>query len=773
MAQLTDEQMLSMGVGADFWRTHAFDHAGIPALCMADGPSGVRYQRPNVDKKAMKVSEPATSFPSLATLAATWDRELAFQMGRAVGAEALDLGVDVVLGPGLNIKRSPLCGRNFEYYSEDPLLTGALAVEAVRGIQSTGTGSCIKHFAVNSQEYKRFSNDSIIDERTLRELYLRAFEHVVRDAAPEMVMSAYVMLNGTYCSDNVHLLREILREEWGFRGCVVTDWGGMHDRVSAYEAGCDLAMPGGTVHNQARAAAALAQGRLSRERVIESTKRMAALAIAHRAVAAQAADYEYDRAVARRVASEGHVLLTNDGVLPLKGGARVALVGALAEAPRYQGGGSSYVNARRVSTLRDVAPDWAYAAGYDARSGKTNKGLVDDAVRVAATADAAVVVVGLPETIESEGYDRVDMQLPDGMNAVIEAVAAANPRTVVVLQCGSPVEVPWESRVAAVLYAGLGGEAGAEATFDVLVGRVNPSGHLPETWPCAANDAPCMGWWGAPHRQAQYREGVFVGYRYYETARAPVAFCFGHGLSYTTFSYDGLDVGCDAVSFVVSNDGQCAGAEVAQVYLEAPAGGIPRPRLQLAGFVRVELEAGESRRVTAALDPQSRSVWDGGWREVPGEYRVLVGSSVRDIRLRGDLTVKAGSTAAVHDEARLRETWYAHPEGKPPMRDFRVLLGRDVPAETHHGKGTYDETDSLLEMGESSLACRIMTRIVRASIERGYDDPGDPACRMSIASSIGCALFGLVNCAGRSMPLWLANMFKNLANGRAPWARDR
>lgn len=771
VAKLDRDQLLDLGVGADFWRTRAYPEADIPALTVSDGPSGLRYQKPGTDAKGMIVSEPATCFPALATVAATWDPELAGEMGVAIGHEARSMGVGVVLGPGLNIKRSPLCGRNFEYFSEDPLLAGTFGTSYVRGVQSTGVGSCIKHFAVNSQEYKRFSNDSVVDERTLREIYLRAFEMVVRGAEPQMVMSAYVMLNGIYCSDNRHLLREILRDEWGFGGVVCTDWGGMHDRAMAYEAGCDLAMPGGGKHLQRQAASALDAGTLREECVRESARRLAALAIAHAGGADPAAvDVAANREVARRVAAEGHVLLANDGTLPLAAGSRVALIGQMAEKPRYQGGGSSHINARRVSTMRDLRPGWTYAAGYDARTGETTDGLVKEAARAASEADVAVVVVGLPETIESEGYDRADMRLPEGMNRLVAAVAAANPRTVVVLQCGSPVELPWEGDVAAVLYAGLGGEAGAEATIDVLEGVVNPSGKLPETWPLRADDAPCSGCWGEPHRQSQYREGVFVGYRYYQTAGVPVAHCFGHGLSYTSFTYDALavDASSRTVSFDVTNVGQVAGAEVAQVYVAAPEGGLPHPRVELAGFARVELAPGQTRRASIALDEKSLSVWDGGWKVVGGTYQVLVGSSVEDVRLVGTLAVFGKGIAA---PGKFGGTWYASPKGKPTEGDFRVLLGKPVPPEAHHAKGSYDETDSLLEMGETSGACRFVANQIKGAIVKQYDDPTDPQCRMSIASSAGCALFGLVNCSGGAMPAGVAHALLNLANGHAPWHR--
>ncbi len=769
VGRLTLEEKVHLGVGADFWRTQAITEKGLPALTVSDGPSGLRYQKPGTEAKGMTESEPATCFPSLATTAATWDTELAGKMGAAIGAEARALGVGVVLGPGLNIKRSPLCGRNFEYFSEDPYLTGTMAAAYVKGVQSTGTGSCVKHFAVNSQEYKRFSNDCLIEERTLREIYLRAFEMVVREAKPEMVMSAYVMLNGIYCSDNAHLLREILRDEWGFEGAVTTDWGGMHNRAEAYKAGCDLAMPGKAPHLEKQALSALKAGSLSEADVSACAKRIAALALEHAEGAKDASvDIAGNRAVALRIAEEGQVLLANDGVLPLAKDAKVALIGALAETPRYQGGGSSHINARKVETLHGLRPEWAYAADYDPKNGSTTPALVDEAVAAARAAEVAVVVVGLPETIESEGYDRKDMKLPSGMDELVRAVAAAAKHTVVVVQSGSCVELPWEKEVSAVLWAGLGGECGAEATVHVLEGACDATGRLAETWPFHAEDAPCMGWWGEPHRQTQYREGVFVGYRYHETAEVPVAHHFGEGLSYTTFEMAGFKAEGMKATLSVTNTGARRGVAVPQVYVTAPQGGLPEPALSLAGFARVELAPKETKQVEIPLDSAAFRVWRDTWQELGGIYTVHAGFSASDLPLACTLAHE-GKAAESFADARLLGTWYEKPAGQPASADFQALYGKPIPKEAHHTKGSYDETDSLMEMAETSKVCQFMVKEIVGAIEKGYDDPSDPQCRMSVLSSAGCALFGLVNCAGGAMPVWLAKSFLNIANGHAPW----
>lgn len=822
VAGLKLSEAVELGVGADFWRTKALP--GIPALTLSDGPSGLRYQPAGANARVVTESAPATCFPALCTLAASWDPVLAERVGAAIGAEAVALGVGIVLGPGLNIKRSPLCGRNFEYLSEDPLLAGVMAAAQVRGIQSAGAGACAKHFAANSQEFQRFSSDSVIDERTLRELYLRAFEHVVRCARPEMVMSAYVKVNGSYCSDNRPLLNDILRGEWGFQGAVVSDWGGMHDRVAAYRAGCDLAMPGGTRHHQRHVRRALALGGLSEEDVRASSERLVRLALKHapkrgaggapvaadvRAAerpALDAAAVAERRAVARRAAAEGHVLLANDGTLPLEPGASVALIGAFAAEPRYQGVGSSHVSARRVSTLRDEAPGWRYAAGYDPRDGSTTPALLAEAEQAARSADACVVVVGLPGSWEQEGFDRAGMEMPEGMRELVRRVTAASARCAVVIQSGSPVELSCARAAGAVLWAGLGGEAGAEASYQVLTGSADPSGRLAETWPLSAQDAPCMGWWGDPHRQAQYREGVFSGYRYYEAVGARVAFCFGHGLSYARFSYACARVEGDAVSFELANTGDRPGAEVAQVYAvplgaDAPFDGVPRPPVELAGFARCPLGRGERRRVRVELDPKSFSLWDNGWRLVPGPYELRIGASVRDIRLTCVLTVgeegsgtDAGGAHAEEPAAapafaglarlsreraqelaeRFAGTWYARPRpGYPTREDAKVLLGAEIPEDLPHGRGSFDETDTLEDLARSSRLCRLAVRLVRWFIERDYADPACPECRASVEGGVRSALFVLVNSSGGMFPETLARALVNLANGRAPWSRRK
>ncbi len=765
VAGLSLEEQVELGVGEDFWHTKAYPGKGVPALVVSDGPNGLRFQGASHEH----VGHPgeaalATCYPCSATVAATWDRRLAFDVGRSIGSEARALGVGVVLGPGLNIQRSPCCGRNFEYYSEDPLLAGEMGAAFVEGVQSMGVGSCIKHFALNSQEYKRFSNDAQADERTMRELYLSAFERVIKLAHPVMLMSAYNKVNGTYCSDNAWLLKDVLREEWGFGGVVVTDWGGMHDRVAAYEAGCDLAMPGGSHHQQRRALSAVKAGLLDPELIHASAARLVRLALRQESLAenSPAADLIACHTVALQAAREGIVLLSNKAALPLVAGQKVALIGSMARSPRYQGAGSSHINCRGVSSLLACEPTWTYAEGYD-EDGATSEVLLAAAVETARSADISVVLVGLPEKFESEGFDRASMSLPEGMLRIVHEVCAASSRSVVVLLGGSPMELPFADEADALIWAGLGGEACSEALDDVLRGVVSPSGRLAESWPIRYADAPCSGFWGKLHRDGQYREGLYVGYRYYESAGVPVRFCFGHGLSYVTFEYAQLSVkaGGASVSLRVANSGPCDGAEVVQAYVEPPVGGPYRPRRILAGFERIFLVAGESQEVRISLDPRAFQVWDGSWKQVAGDYVIAVGASVQDIRLRTSVHLGGEALSAPSWQA---GSWYEQPHGLPSQRDFELMLGHKI-VEHVPSKGSYNEESTLLDLsGTSRLARLVVEAMTGAIVRHGGGDPDDPNCHMAIASSVDNALFGLVNISGGAFPEAVMKLLLRIAN---------
>lgn len=641
--------------GASEWDSRGNERAGIPSFVMSDGPHGVRRQLGAGDHLGLGQSKPATCFPTAGTVANSWDPALAEEMGEALGKEAHDLDVNVLLGPGLNIKRNPLCGRNFEYYSEDPQVAGHMAAGLVKGIQSNGISACPKHFAVNSQELRRQASNSVIDERTMREIYLTAFEITVREAHPWTIMTSYNEVNGVYAHENKHLLQEILRDEWGFDGMVVSDWGGSNSAVDAVKAGGSLEMPSPGFTSVRELVGAVQAGTLSEADLNARAAEVAKIARLTKTEGVGRDDLLKDdiaaahHAVARHVAENSSVLLKNsNGTLPLEAGVNVAVVGDMAKVARFQGSGSSKVNATREENLLDELTRTegvnvaGYAQGYD-RQGAKNQGLIDEAVALAGKADVVVAVVGLDERSESEGLDRSTMAIPQVQNDMVDALVATGKPVVIVLIAGSPVELPWYDGVSAILYIGLSGQAGASATANALTGKVNPSGHLAETWPIQYADAPNSGWYPAIGRDAIYREGPFVGYRYYTTAGVPVRFPFGYGLSYSSFSYADLKVDDNGVEFTVANDSDVPGATVAQLYVRGPQGGVLRPDRELKGFAKVQLDAHESKTVRIEFDRYTFRHFDtesNAWHVESGEWTLMVGANVEDILLTATHEVK-------------------------------------------------------------------------------------------------------------------------------------
>ena len=641
--------------GASEWDSRGNERAGIPSFVMSDGPHGVRRQLGAGDHLGLGQSKPATCFPTAGTVANSWDPALAEEMGEALGKEAHDLDVNVLLGPGLNIKRNPLCGRNFEYYSEDPQVAGHMAAGLVKGIQSNGISACPKHFAVNSQELRRQASNSVIDERTMREIYLTAFEITVREAHPWTIMTSYNEVNGVYAHENKHLLQEILRDEWGFDGMVVSDWGGSNSAVDAVKAGGSLEMPSPGFTSVRELVGAVQAGTLAEADLNARAAEVAKIARLTKTEGVGRDDLLKDdiaaahHAVARHVAENSSVLLKNvDGTLPLPAGVNVAVVGDMAKVARFQGSGSSKVNATREENLLDELTRTegvnvaGYAQGYD-RQGAKNQGLIDEAVALAGKADVVVAVVGLDERSESEGLDRSTMAIPQVQNDMVDALVATGKPVVIVLIAGSPVELPWYDGVSAILYIGLSGQAGASATANALTGKVNPSGHLAETWPIQYADAPNSGWYPAIGRDAIYREGPFVGYRYYTTAGVPVRFPFGYGLSYSSFSYADLKVDDNGVEFTVTNDSDVPGATVAQLYVRGPQGGVLRPDRELKGFAKVQLDAHESKTVRIDFDRYTFRHFDtesNAWHVESGEWTLMVGANVEDILLTATHEVK-------------------------------------------------------------------------------------------------------------------------------------
>ncbi|NLL64785.1 MAG: glycosyl hydrolase [Clostridiaceae bacterium] len=743
--------------GANFWETKKMDAYGIPAVFMCDGPHGLRKQEhtERVDMLGINDSVPATCFPTAVTTAGSWDPDLLEKIGRRIAEEAVAYDVALVLGPGANIKRSPLCGRNFEYFSEDPFLTGKLAAGFIRGLQDNGTAACLKHFALNNQEYHRFNSDSVLDERTMREIYLTGFEIAVKESQPATVMCAYNKINGVHCSDSRMLLTDILRHEWGFDGMVVTDWGGLNDRIAGFAAGCDLNMPGGSDFMEKEALTAVKNGSLSEAAVTASAARVIDLVLKHRANEVARSQLqgqnesrntmtfsiEEHHQLALEAAEQGAVLLKNeDRILPLKESDTVAWIGNMAQIPRYQGAGSSHIRPLRLLSLLDILPEADYAPGCK-ENGDTSDELIAEAVSLAKTKKTAVIFAGLPDQYESEGFDRETLLMPRGHLKLIAAVAQANPQTVVVLNCGSVVECPWEKDVKGILYMGLAGQAGIEATLNILYGKVNPSGKLAESWPYSYTDCPVNGFY-RQQQNAQYREGIYVGYRYYDKAEVPVRFPFGYGLSYTDFEYTDLAI-CDAqASLTVTNTGQVAGADVVQLYVLPPSDGLHRPAKELKGFVKVFLQPGEHKVVSFTLDRRSFSVWSDGWKIPAGEYIIAVGASSKDLRLQKTITISGEIVAAPNWQS---GSWYEQPQGPPSQADWEQLLGREYVEPTVQ-KGQYTMDHTIVEMQKDSLIMRIVYRFIERFLARksgGKKDYRNPLFRLFMSASVGSPLRSL------------------------------
>ena len=733
IAKLNLEQKCALLSGAGTFTTRGCPKAGVPSITLSDGPNGVRKQAGAADHLGLNPSVPATCFPTAATVACSWDPALGEEIGRAMGEEAAAQEVAVLLGPGLNTKRSPLCGRNFEYFSEDPYLSGKMAAAYVRGIQSEGIAACPKHFAVNSQELRRMASDSVLDERTLRELYLTGFEIVVKEAAPKTIMSSYNLVNGTYANENAHLLQDILRRDWGFSGAVVTDWGGSNDHALGVKNGSTLEMPAPGGDAVRELLAAVQSGKITEADVDARLDELLTLVLdTSAAVQKHSRNFDADahHALARRAAAESAVLLKNDGgILPLAAGARVAVIGDFAETPRYQGAGSSAVNSIKVDTLLDCLAQSGlqcagFAAGFD-RQGRPDADKKAQAVALAQKADTVLLCLGLDEIKESEGLDRVDMKLADNQIELLQAVEQANPNTVVVLNAGASLETPWLAHCRALVYGALGGQAGAGAMVDVLTGKVNPGGKLAETWANAYEETPVKDNFAGAGRTVQYREGLYVGYRYYQTAGVPVAFPFGYGLSYTSFAYSDLKVTADSVSLTVTNTGARDGAEIVQVYIAKPGAEIFRPAQELKAFARVPLAAGESRTVTLPLDDKAFRYWNTRtdcWEVEGGRYEVRVGASSADIRLMANVDIR-GTNAPDPYAGKALPHYKSGSVQNVPDAEWEVLLGHPIPQD----KVKIDRNMTLGELNHSRsplgwLIWAVLTALLNASFKKGKPD---------------------------------------------------
>ena len=727
--KLNLEQKCALLSGETVFTTRALPGKGIPAITLSDGPNGVRKQAGAADHLGLNPSVPATCFPTSSATACSWDEKLGEAVGEALGEEAAAQEVAVLLGPGLNIQRSPLCGRDFEYFSEDPILAGRMAAAYVRGIQKNGISACPKHFAVNSQELRRMASDSVLDERTLRELYLTGFEIVVKEAKPKTIMTSYNLINGTYANENAHLLQDILRKDWGFDGAVVTDWGGSNDHALGVKNGSTLEMPcpgGDSIRELMKA---VQDGRISEADVDARLDEMLELVLSTHA-AVEKAPRTFDAAahhkLARRAAAESIVLLRNEGgILPLKPNEKLAVIGDFAETPRYQGAGSSAVNALQVDTLLDCikADDSGitlvgYASGFE-RQGAAGAEKLEEAVALAKKADTVLLCLGLDELRESEGLDRADMKLAENQQRLLAAVAAVNPNVVVLLSAGAPVETPWVGQCRALVYGALGGQAGAGAAADILTGKLCPCGELSRTWAQGHDDTPAKANVGGEGRNVEYREGLYVGYRYYQTAGVPVAFPFGCGLSYTTFAYSDLKADEKGVTLTGTNTGSCAGAEIVQLYVAKQDAKIFRPVQELKGFAKVFLAPGESRTVSIALDDKAFRYWNvktDRWEVEGGSYQLRVGASSADIRLTAEVSVKG--TDAPDPYAGLDLLHYVSGQiAYVTDAEFEALLGHPIPEDVVR----IDRNMTLGEMdhGRSPLGW-VVQKVLRCRLDSSF-----------------------------------------------------
>ena len=733
LKKLTLEEKCALLSGAETFKTRGMPEHGIPQIWLSDGPHGLRKQAGESDHLGLNPSVPATCFPTASAVANSWDAALGEEIGAALGEEAAAQEVSVVLGPGLNMKRNPLCGRSFEYFSEDPYLAGKLAAGYIRGIQSKGVAACPKHFAVNSQETRRMASDSIVDERTLREIYLTGFEIAVKEGHPRSIMSSYNLVNGTYANENKHLLMEILRGEWGFDGAVITDWGGSNDHALGVKNGSTLEMPAPGGDSVRELLAAVESGKITESDIDARLSELLPLVFDTKA-ALDAAPREFDaaahHALARRAAAESLVLLKNEGsLLPLAAGSKVAVIGDFAKNPRYQGAGSSMVNSTQVDVLLDKLIDSelnviGYQQGFD-RHGKPDAALQESACELATQADTVILCMGLDEIAESEGLDRSDLRLAQNQVDLLQAVAAVNPKIVVVLYSGSVVETPWLDNCQALLYAALGGQAGAGAVAVALTGKVNPCGKLAETWPLTYADVPSAADFATRRKTVEYREGLYIGYRYFTTAEKAVRFPFGYGMSYTTFAYSDMAADEQGVSLTVTNTGSVAGTEIVQLYIAKKNSELFRPAKELKGFARVTLAPGEKQRITIMLDDKAFRFWNvkaNRWEIEGGEYELLVGASVEDIRLCEKISVHG--TATVHPyEDRDLDCYYKGDVLHVSDADFEKLLGHPIPK----GKTKIDRNLTLGELNHARsplgwLVWLVLTILLDVSYKRGKPD---------------------------------------------------
>lgn len=773
IGKMTLEEKALMMSGKNTWETVDYPQYGIPSMAMSDGPHGLRRQSGSGDHLGLGKSLPATCFPTAATIANSWDEKLGEEIGVALAEEAVTMDVNVILGPGLNIKRSPLCGRNFEYFSEDPYHAGKMAAAYVRGIQSKGISACPKHFAANSQELRRMASNSVVDERTFREIYTTGFEIAIKEGKSKAIMSSYNEINGVYANEDAHLLQEILVDEWGFDGYVVSDWGGSNDHALGVKNGSHLEMPGTGRSGMTDILRAIKDGTLKEETLDQRLDEMLdVIFTTHQATEegkGTSFDVEKHHELARKAAEESVVLLKNaENILPLADGSKVAVIGDFAKTPRYQGAGSSLVNPTKTpeATLDVIGESGlvmtTYAQGY-VRNRPTNKALLQQAVEVAKSAEYVLVFAGLDEISESEGLDRTHMRMPQAQNELIEAVAEVNSNVIVVLSAGSSIEMPWFGKVKAIVHGYLGGQAGASAMLCVLTGKCNPSGKLNETYPYHYEDTPAYRYYPSKERSSEYRESLYVGYRYYSTVGQEVRFPFGYGLSYTTFTYSNLRADKDKVTFTIKNTGERDGAEIAQLYVGKESDTVFRPIKELKGFAKVFLKAGEEKEVTIALDDKAFRFFDtrtNTWEIETGTYHIYVGANVEDTPLTADIAVEGTVTEGGYTKADLPD-YFTGQIVNVSDAEYIKLYGRELPDGSWSGE--IQMNDAVCQMYYSkSLLLKLFYHVLRMLIKRS-ERKGKP--NLDVLFNYNMPIRGYAKMTGGIVTMDMARAITEIANG--------
>lgn len=729
--KMTLEEKAAILSGKNVWQTREIDRLNIPSVFLSDGPHGIRKQVGEGDHLGLNASLEATCFPTAATIANSWNEALGEEIGQALGEEASAQEVNVLLGPGLNIKRSPLCGRNFEYFSEDPYLSGKMAAAYIRGIQSQGVYACPKHFAVNSQELRRMAMNSVVDERTLREIYLTGFEIAVKEGNAKAIMTSYNEINGTYANENKHLLQDILRKEWGFDGLVVTDWGASNDHVKGVQAGSDLEMPAPGLDSARELIKAVQTGTLKEEDIDECVDSILEAALSTNKKKIRNFDKNAHHTLAKKAACESAVLLKNEGnILPLLKNEKVAVIGDFAFEPRYQGAGSSMVNPTSIETIEKIIDGYelqitGLSRGYK-RSGEIDEVMKKDALELAASADVVLYFFGLDELSESEGLDRSHMRIPQNQIDLLESIVKVNPNVVGIMSAGSAVEMPWHYCCRAILHGYLNGQAGATAIMDILTGKVNPSGRLNESYPLKYEDTPAFRNFPSTERNAEYRESLYVGYRYYDTAKVRVKYPFGYGLSYTTFVYSDLRINENGVEFMLTNSGKRDGAEVAQLYVGMQDSKVFRPYKELKGFKKIFLKAGESQKIQIPFDDKTFRYWNiktDQWEIEEGNYQIIIGTSIADARLTGGI-YKKGTTDILPYEKKELPSYYSGMIQKVDAEEYARLLGYSIP----NGKwtGELGINDAICQMyyAKSGIARFVYHRLT--AMKKKSEDNGKP-----------------------------------------------